>query len=108
MLNDPILLIPIRVIIFKYGNYQSSLKSFFFLKESSVFNFENSEGEKRDGSDSKAAYPNPIDYFNIFIPLAHKYNRTKQTILITSHNYMKKNKKPLKWLVVFKTTNTSF
>lgn len=36
-------------------------------------------------------------------------NRTKQIILITTHNDMKRNKKqPLKWLVIFEQpTNTS-
>lgn len=99
MLNDPILLTAIRVIIFKYGNYQSSVKSFRFLKESSIFSFENSDGEETDGPNRRAADPNPIDCFNTFMPFSHKQNRTKQTTLSTIHNYMKKNKKPLKWLV---------
>lgn len=92
MLNDPILLILIRVIIFNYGDYQSCLKQFLFLKESSIFSFEHAAGEKRDGPDRKAAYHNPISYINTFVPHSHKSNRT-QAILITLHNYIKRNKK---------------
>lgn len=71
MLNEPILLILRRVIIFNYGDYQSCLK-FLFLKESSIFSFEHSAGEKTDGPDRKAAYRNFISYVNTFVPLSHK------------------------------------